>query len=134
MKKHHIIIRSALAGLVCASVATIACALSSSATAAPKPAPANADEATFTVARTPSIGSGVFVNLSVDGKRVATLSQGRNYRGSFAPGKHTLSVTPDPNTSGQRASNVEVSAEKGHTYAFTASRTKSGDLALSKSN
>jgi len=129
MKKYYLT-KLSVAALICLCVGLLACAFNSTAAAASKPAPASADEATLTVARTASVGSGVFVNLSVDGKRVANLSKGRNYRGTLTPGKHTISIAPDPNTTGQRPSNVEVNAEKGHTYAFSAGHGKSGELVL----
>src|SRR5690348_3555223 len=72
------------------------------------------------VKRSASVGSGVRVSLSIDGKPVKTLLQGRHYQGTLSPGKHVISVSPDPNTSGQRPNNVEVMAENGHSYSFNA--------------
>jgi hypothetical protein len=89
---------------------------------------------TITVTRAPSVGSGVFVGLSVDGKHVKTLMQGSRYNGTLSPGKHVISVNPDPNTSGQRPNAVEVTAEKGHSYSFSATRSKSGDIVLTKTS
>ena len=86
----------------------------------------------FTVNRNTSVGSGVYVALSVDGKRVKTLIKGSVYRGTLSPGKHVVSVMPDPNTSGQRENKVEVIAEKGRSYSFTAAHVKSGELVLIK--
>jgi hypothetical protein len=124
MKKYHIIIKSALAGLICACSGITVSALSSSATA-----PAGTEGATITVSRSPSVGSGIFVAISADGNQLATLSQGRKFSGTLAPGKHVLSIVPDPNLSGQRPFKLEVVIEKGKTYSFAATR-KSGDIIL----
>ena len=88
----------------------------------------------ITVNRSSSVGSGFFVGLSIDGKRVKTLMQGSVYRGTLSPGKHVISVTPDPNTSGQRESKVEVAAEKDRSYSFTVARGKSGEIVLVKNS
>ena len=126
MKKHYII-KTALAGLVCACSGITVCAINSSAMAAPTPA--STEGAAFTVARAPSVGSGIFVSISVDGKQLTTLSQGKSYRGTLAPGKHVLSLVPDPNLSGQRPFKLELTVENGKTYSFRATR-KSGDIIL----
>jgi hypothetical protein len=129
MKKHYII-KSALAGLVCACSGMIVCALSSSATAAPAAtAAASSEGGTLTISRAPSVGSGIFVSISADGKQLTTLSQGKSYRGTLAPGKHLLLLVPDPNLSGQRPFKLEVTVENGKTYSFRATR-KSGDIIL----
>jgi len=90
------------------------------------------DGGTLTVNRKPSVGSGVFVALSVDGKPVRRLMQGSRYRGPLSAGKHVIAVMPEPNTSGQKESKVEVTAEKGRTYSFSVSRDKAGNIGLMK--
>ena len=86
----------------------------------------------ITVSRSASVGSGFFLGLSIDGKRVKTLMKGSVYRGTLSPGKHVISVMPDPNTSGQRENKMEVLAEKDRSYSFTATRGKSGEIVLVK--
>src|SRR5437763_889973 len=121
-------------GLSCVSLGLICCIPGSYAASTKSDTAAQAGEAgsPITITRTASVGSGVFIGLTVDGKRVKTLMQGSRYQGMLSPGKHVISVSPDPNTSGQRPNSVEVMAEKGHSYSFTTSRTKSGDIVLQK--
>ena len=88
----------------------------------------------ITVNRTASVGSGVFVGVSVDGKRVKTLMKGSIYKGTLSPGKHVISIMADPNTTGQREVKVEIIAEKDRAYSFIVSRDKSGQLALTKNS
>ncbi|HJT81684.1 MAG TPA: hypothetical protein VJ719_10835 [Chthoniobacterales bacterium] len=87
---------------------------------------------TITISRTPSVGSGVDVDVLIDGKRVKTLLKGSRYQGTLSPGKHVISVMPRPNTTGQRENKVEMTAEKGHAYVFTIGHAKSGELVLTK--
>jgi hypothetical protein len=85
--------------------------------------------ANLVITRNPSVGSGIFVNVSADGKPLMTLSSGRRYSGTLSPGKHVLSVIGDPNLSGQQPNKVEVMAEKGKTYTFSVGR-KNGNIVL----
>ena len=94
------------------------------------PAPSG-DTATLRVSRTASIGSGITVNLSIDGKLTMTIGQGRSYKGPVTAGKHVISVAPDPNLTGQQPNKVEINAEKGQTYSFTVG-SKSGKIELVK--
>ena len=95
-------------------------------------AQSNEQASRISVTRTASVGSGVDVDLSIDGKRVKTLLQGSRYSGTLTPGKHTISVMPKPNTLGQREERMEITAEKGHSFAFTIGHDKSGKLVLQK--
>src|SRR2546423_34005 len=120
MKKNHFE-KSALTRFVCLCLGVICCLATSY--AAPKKSDAAAqssDGGTLVVSRNPSVGSGIFVSISVDGKQVTTLSQGRRYQGALSPGKHVISLIPDPNLGGQRPNKVEITVEQGHTYSFSA--------------
>jgi hypothetical protein len=134
MKKNNSI-KNVLAGVVCVYLGLI-CGTATCGGATKKPdAAASGSEAgsAVTVNRSPSVGSGVFVTLSVDGKRVKTLIKGSVYRGTLPPGKHVLSVLPDPNTTGQRENKVELTVEKDHAYSLIVARSKAGELVLTKS-
>jgi hypothetical protein len=87
------------------------------------------DGATLMVTRSASIGSGVSVNLSVDGKQVSIMGNRGHYKGTLSPGKHVLSVVPDPNTGALGATKLEVTAEKGKSYSFSV-HSKNGKLEL----
>jgi hypothetical protein len=124
--KNHNITKPLLAACL-----AIVCGISSNAIAAPpksEPAKGGGD-ATIAITRAPSVGSGIFVAVSADGKQLATLTQGRRYSGTIAAGKHTLMVIPDPNLAGQRPFKMDVDFEKGKAYVFTTTR-KSGDIIL----
>ena len=89
-------------------------------------------ESPLTIIRTKSVGSGIDVDVLIDGKRVKTLMQGSRYKGTLSPGKHVISVMPKPNTTGQREEKTEVTAEKGHSYSFNIAHDKAGKLVLVK--
>jgi hypothetical protein len=130
MKKQYLkkIVVAGVAGLCLG----IICFATSSNAAQKKTEPAAMDAndgGTLVISRNPSVGSGIFVNVSADGKQLITLSSGRRYKGTMSPGKHTLSVIGDPNLSGQQANKVEVTVEKGKTYAFSVGR-KNGNIVL----
>jgi len=132
MKKNNSI-RNVLAGLVCVCLTICGTAICGGATKKPDAAAQSSETGSpITVNRTSSVGSGVFVALSVDGKRVKTLMKGSIYKGTLSPGKHVISVLPDPNTTGQRENKVEVTAEKDRAYSFVVARDKSGQLVLTK--
>ena len=86
------------------------------------------DGATLTITRAASVGSGVSINLSVDGKQVSIMGNRGRYHGTLSPGKHVLTVVPDPNT-GSGATKLEVTAEKGKSYSFSV-HSKNGKLEL----
>src|SRR5690349_17967610 len=98
MKKKHFG-RIALTGSICVCLGIIFCTATSQ--AAPKkseaPSQNSGDMAQLVVIRTASVGSGINATISLDGKDLITLTRGRSFRGSVAPGKHVISVTPDPN-------------------------------------
>src|ERR1700760_4123039 len=98
MKKNNSI-RNGLAGVVCICLGLICGTATCNAATKKSDAAAPGSEAgsAVTVNRSQSVGSGVFVTLSVDGKRVKTLIKGSVYRGTLSPGKHVVSVLPDPN-------------------------------------
>ena len=58
-------------------------------------APANSGH--LLVSRVPNFGTDLFCVLSVDGKDVTSLSEGRNYDGYLPAGQHVLTVRVDPN-------------------------------------
>jgi hypothetical protein len=126
----NVLLKSAALG-----VALICCASTSYAESKKKEAaPAQSSEASsaITVKRKPSVGSGVDVDVTIDGKRVRTLIKGSTYRGTVSAGKHTISVAPKPNTTGQREEKMEFTAEKGQAVSFSVAHDKSGKLVLEK--
>jgi hypothetical protein len=129
MNKHYIR-KNAVVGMLglCLSMFFLATGANGAAKKADAAAGAASDGATLMIKRSASIGSGVAVNVSVDGKQVASIGNRGNYRGSLSAGKHVISVVPDPNT-GSGATKVEVTAEKGKSYSFSV-HSKNGKLEL----
>ena len=74
------------------------------------------DDARLVVSRAANFGTFQYLNLFVDGVRVANLGFLRSYEAMLPPGRHVLSVTP----SLEYCTHTIVNAKPGRTYAFTA--------------
>ena len=72
------------------------------------------------VKRVANFGERVSLSLSVDGKEVARLVQGRNYDGYLTPGRHKISATVVPNLVYSPVWQKEINVQSGRTYSFTA--------------
>ena len=72
------------------------------------------------VKRAANFGERISLSLSVDGKEVARLVQGRNYNGYLAPGRHVISATVAPNLVYSPVWQKEINVQAGQTYSFTA--------------
>lgn len=66
------------------------------------------------------MGAGLFLDVSVDGAQVGTLSMGQTYTGALSPGKHVLSVLLRPNQLDLRPTKKTLNVVKGQTYDLTA--------------
>lgn len=86
----------------------------------PKVNPASDDNARLIVTRAPNFGTLEFVNLFVDGVRVADLGYNQTYDAILRPGQHVISMTTNPDIDVNTPSPIYVSARPGRTYAFTA--------------
>jgi hypothetical protein len=134
--KSNYLTKTLLSGSACVGLLLIFCTAASHAAPNKTDAGAQSGEAgsSIVITRNGSVGSGVFVTVSIDGQRAKTLMQGSRYRGTLSPGKHVISVMPDPNVTGQRENRVEVMAEKGKAYSFSAAHDKAGNLVLLKNS
>jgi hypothetical protein len=72
------------------------------------------------VKRVANFGERVSLSLSVDGKEVARLVEGRSYDGYLTPGRHMISATVVPNLVNSPVWQKEVNVQSGQTYSFTA--------------
>jgi hypothetical protein len=72
------------------------------------------------VKRAANFGERVSLSLSVDGKEVARLVQGRNYDGYLAPGRHVISAAVVPNLVYSPVWQKEINVQPGQNYSFTA--------------
>ena len=72
------------------------------------------------VNRVANFGERISLSLSVDGKEVARLMEGRGYDGYLTPGRHTISATVVPNLVDSPVWRKQISVQAGKTYSFTA--------------
>jgi hypothetical protein len=98
-------------------IVAIACGFVASATIQAR----SPDNARLIVNRSADFGINESINLTIDGVQVADLGINQNYDAALPPGKHVLSITTNPRTYGQNSpAQVQVNAEPGKTYTFTA--------------
>ena len=116
MKKYGSIIH--VLSLACAGIILIGCGTTQPG-AATAPPPKNAGH--LLVYRVANFGSGLVLVLSVDGKDVATLTEGQNYSGYLPAGQHTLTARVDPFQAGTQPTRKTLTIQAGHTYSYTAS-------------
>ena len=72
------------------------------------------------IQRLPDLGTAEVLNISIDGKQVATLPRGQTYSGSLSPGQHVVSVLAIPNALHLLPTQKRLSVQAGQTYDFTA--------------
>jgi len=113
MKKHNLIIQ--ILSLVCACLIVAGCATQPGASTA---APPNSGH--LLVYRGAKFGYRLNLVLSVDGKDVASLTEGQTYDGYLPAGHHVLSARVTPRTTGAHPTRKTVTVEAGRTYSYTA--------------
>jgi len=105
------ILRSAICGLLIASVQSLFASDSIFATSA-------ADGGRLVIKRSPVMADNASVTIMIDGKPAGTLSRNRGYDRFIKPGRHSL--TASPNRSGDPWHGT-LDVKVGGTYAYTAS-------------
>jgi len=115
MKKYSSI--TCIVSLACAGLIFTGCATNQ----ATAPIPANSGR--LLVYRAANFGSGLVLVLSVDGKDVATLTEGQNYNGYLSAGQHQITARIDPFQAGSRPTRRTLTIQGGQTYSYTASWT-----------
>ena len=94
MKKYNSLTH--ILGLACACLILIGCGTTQpGAATAPPP-----NSARLLVNRVANFGSGLSLVLSVDGKDVGSLTEGRNYSGYLSAGQHVITAQVNPNQTG----------------------------------
>jgi hypothetical protein len=73
----------------------------------------------LTVQRGPKFGSKQVLAVTVDGARVASVTEGQAYNGTLSAGQHVISVSPSGPYRGTLPTKT-IMAEAGHAYSFTA--------------
>lgn len=81
---------------------------------------ASADSGRLVIRRIPNIGSGLVLNVSIDGKQAGSVRKGQTYNGSLSAGPHVVSVLLTPNRLHLAPTEKRITVEKGQTYTFTA--------------
>ena len=79
----------------------------------------SASMAHLTVQRGPKFGSHQVLAVTVDGARVASITEGHSYNGTLSPGQHVISVSPSGPYRGTLPTKT-ITAEAGQTYTLTA--------------
>ncbi len=100
----------------------VACAFAAGSPIQTNRAGANsADPARLIVNREANFGIHEWINLFVDGTRVAVLGYDESYDAPLTPGDHVLSITTNPEAFPQGTpKRLEITAQPGETYNFTA--------------
>jgi hypothetical protein len=115
MKKYYPIIH--IFSLTCAGLILAACETSGpGAASAPPP-----NSGHLIVNRVANFGTDMVLVLSIDGKDVATLTEGNNYSGYLPAGQHTITARVDPFQAGTSPTRKTLTIQAGQTYNYTAS-------------
>ena len=93
-------------------IAALACGVVTSAPAA--------SPGSLIIYRAANLGTGVFLDVNIDGANAATVGMGQTYTGSLSPGKHQISVLLRPNMLFLSPTKKTLMVQGGRTYAFTA--------------
>jgi hypothetical protein len=123
MKKYNSIIQ--ILSLVCAYLIVAGCANHPGASA---PAP---NSGHLLVYRAAKFGYRLNLVLTVDGKDVASLTEGQSYDGYLPAGQHVLGGRVTGGTAGTRAVQKTVTIAAGQTYSYTA-KLSGGHVVLVK--
>jgi len=115
MKKYGLITH--ILTLACACLISAGCATNQ---AGPGTAPPPKNAGHLLVSRVANFGTDLSLVLSVDGKDVASLTEGRNYDGYLPTGQHVLTARVDPNRGGSRPGRKTLTVKAGQTYSYTA--------------
>src|SRR5256885_15754741 len=85
------------------------------------------------VQRSPTFGSKTYLQLWIDGNKVANIGPGQGYDESIPAGHHVLAVNYTPRTWHQPTS-MRLAVRPGETYAFTAIRESDQGVSFRQSN
>jgi hypothetical protein len=83
-------------------------------------APATQGGAQLVIRRAPNMGTGLFLDIKIDGVSMGSIGVGETYRGPLSPGQHTVSVLLRPNQLNLSPTQKSFTVAKGQTYRLTA--------------
>jgi hypothetical protein len=113
MKKYGSIIQVLSLAFACMIIA--GCATQPGASTAPPP-----NSGHLLVYRAAKFGYRLNLVLSVDGKDIASLTEGQSYDGYLPAGQHVLVARVTPSTTGAHPARKTVTVQAGQTYSYTA--------------
>jgi len=118
INRHCILVIGALA---CAALS----ACETSGTAAPGATASVAgstsqNAARLVIRRAANLGTGLFLDIDIDGSSVGSLAPGETYRGSLSQGQHVVSVLLRPNQLNLPRTQKTLNVATGQTYRLTA--------------
>jgi hypothetical protein len=93
--------------------------------------PSSTDSGRLIVQRSPTLGSNVFLRLSIDGE-VHNIAAGSRYDEPISAGHHVLIV--DTPTNEHQPTSIPLTVDPGQTYAFTATRGSDQGVSLQRSS
>jgi hypothetical protein len=82
--------------------------------------PVSQNAARLIIRRAANMGTGLFLDIDIDGASVGSIGMGEKYRGSLSPGQHVVSVLLRPNQLNLPRAQKTLTVEKGQTYTLTA--------------
>jgi hypothetical protein len=85
------------------------------------------------VQRSPTFGSRTYLQLWIDGSKVANIGPGQRYDESIPAGHHVLAMNYTARTQHQPTS-MRLTVHPGETYAFTAIREADQGVSFRQSN
>ncbi len=107
--------------IVALAYATLSgCETSGTGASSMAPASSTKNAGRLIIQRAANMGTGLVLNVSIDGKQVAAVPRGQTYSGSISPGQHVVSVLLVPNQLNLRPTQKRLSVQAGQTYSFTA--------------
>jgi len=107
--------------IVALAYATLSgCETSGTGASSAAPASSTKNAGRLIIQRAANMGTGLVLNVSIDGKQVAAVPRGQTYSGSISPGQHVVSVLLVPNQLNLRPTQKRLSVQAGQTYSFTA--------------
>jgi hypothetical protein len=93
--------------------------------------PSSTDSGRLIVQRSPTLGSNVFLRLSIDGE-VHNIGPGSRYDEPISAGHHVLIVDTPKNE--HQPTSIPLTVDPGQTYAFTATRGSDEGVSLLRSS
>jgi len=109
-----------IAALACAGLSGCETSGTAGPAATGNAAPAGQGAAQLVIRRAANMGTGVFLDIDIDGASVGSIGPGATYRGNLSPGQHVVSVVLRPNALNLPRTKKTITVVKGQTYTLTA--------------